>query len=161
MRERARSAREKDKRDIFSIFSHLPTPNPRASGQSITVFIFLRALLDIYSEHGRCMKVYPANLLVHDMKFCLLGEQREVTQEPHAKRGACARKKKSYVIPLRLGEAEMKIYKRSRKALLFPPHLAASPLSRHVLLPPMLVTRVFFLFLSLVVSSNQKLVFSR
>ena len=86
---------KKKKRDIFSIFSHLPTPNHRASGQSITVFIFLRALHDIYSEQGRCMKVCPANLLVHDMKSCHLGELREVIQEPHAKRGACARKKKS------------------------------------------------------------------
>ena len=94
MRERARSAKEK--RDIFSIFSHLPTPNHRASGQSITVFIFLRALHDIYSEQGRCMKVYPANLLVHDMKSCHLGELREVIQEPHAreKRRVCEEKEK-------------------------------------------------------------------
>ena len=86
---------KKTKEILFSIFSHLPTPNPRASGQSVTVFIFLRALQDIYSEQGRGMKVYPANLLVHDMKSSHLGEQREVIQEPHAKRGACARKKKS------------------------------------------------------------------
>lgn len=82
---------KKTKEILFSIFSHSPTPNPRASGQSITVFIFLRALHDIYSAQGRCMKVYPANLLVHDIKSCHLGEQREVTQEPHAKRGACGK----------------------------------------------------------------------
>ena len=52
------NAREATKEILFSIFSHLPTTNPRASGQSLTVFIFFH---DIYREQGRCMKVYPDN----------------------------------------------------------------------------------------------------
>ena len=63
--------------------------------KSITVFIFWRELHDTCGEQGRCTKVYPANLLVYEMKSCHLGEQREVTEEPHAKRGACAREKKN------------------------------------------------------------------
>ena len=93
--ENAHEAPAKKKKEIYFLYFLIYLPNHRASGQSITVFIFLRALHDIYSEQGRCMKVHPANLLVHDMKSCHLGELREVIQEPHAKRGACARKKKS------------------------------------------------------------------
>ena len=74
-RDKAREAPRKKTKEI--LFSHLPTANPRASGQSITVFIFLRALHDIYSEQGSCMKVCTANVLVHDIKSCLLGSSEK------------------------------------------------------------------------------------
>jgi len=95
--ENTREALGKKTKEIYFVcfLIYLPLTLALVVKKSITVFIFLRALHDIYSEQGRCMKVYPANLLVHVLKSCHFWEQQEVTQELHAKRGACGRGKKS------------------------------------------------------------------
>ena len=94
--ENAHEAPAKKKKEIYFLYFLIYLPLTIALAVNLSRFLFSYARSTIfYSEQGRCMKVYPANLLVHDMKSYHLGELREVIQEPHAKRGACARKKKS------------------------------------------------------------------
>ena len=68
--ENARKAPGKKTKEINFLYFliHLPLTLALAVNKSITVFIFLRTLHDIYSEQGLCMKVYSASLLVHEMK---------------------------------------------------------------------------------------------